>query len=320
MMELLTTPSASSLSNTTRRRGAVDLFHKAIQIGGPRASLLCASRRSVCPDGRLRSRGGLCRRSRLGEPANVDLRLAYANLLHLQGDQERAAKIMRFSWPNLRCHAEAWFNLGVTRTFQQRPEDAKRAYQNAVGSKPMYPEAWNNLALLERLDGNLVAAEASYRRALLVRPDYRDALYNFAVLLQEQDRLQEATSIYERLLAIDPRFGEAHNNLGNCYLRMNRLSEAQNQYLETLAVNASHKEAPWNLGFASLLMGDFQRGWAGYEHRLVQHEIARRQWRAPRWNGKLARGQRILVHTEQGSATQSSSPAICSSCTKEEWR
>ncbi|WP_051669676.1 tetratricopeptide repeat protein [Bryobacter aggregatus] len=279
---------------------AIDLFHRAIQLEGPEPRYCAHLGEAFARLGDYGRASACLGEAVLGEPANAELRMAYANLLHLEGDHAGAGKHYEILVAQSPAHAEAWFNLGVTRTFQQRPGEAKHAYENAVGARPVYAEAWNNLALLERLDGNYSAAEACYRRALLVRPDYRDALYNFAVLLQEQERLPEAVSIYERLLSAEASFSEAHNNLGNCYLKMNRLAEAKNQYLETLAIQATHKEAPWNLGFASLLSGDWQRGWAGYEHRLVQHEITRRQWDAPRWNGQLLRGQKILVHAEQG--------------------
>ena len=279
---------------------AIDLFSKAIQVDGALPAYCAHLGEAFARIGDYRRASACVGQALVGEPSSVDLRWAYANLLHLQGDNERAAKNYELLVAQAPRHAEAWFNLGVTRVLQSRPDQARRAYEHAVAISPTYAEAWNNLALLEVASGDLTAAEACYRRALLVKPDYRDALYNFAVLLQEEERLQEAVSINERLLAIDPAFSEAHNNLGNCYLKLNRLAQAQNEYLETLAIHASHREAPMNLGLASLLMGDFARGWAGYEHRLAQRENEKRDWKIPRWNGKLRSGESILVHTEQG--------------------
>ena len=279
---------------------AVELFGKAIQLSGPEPRYCAHLGEAFAHLGDSARAAACIGQALVGAPSNLDLRLAYANLLHIQGDHDHAGKnyeLLLVQSPN---HAEAWFNLGVTRTIQRNPDQARRAYESALAVKPAYPEAWNNLALLERSDGNLASAETAYRRALLIQPDYGDALYNFAILLQDQERLQEAIMIYERLLAVDPNFAEAHNNLGNCYLKLNRLAQAQSHFLETLAINASHKEAPWNLGFASLLVGDFARGWSGYEHRLSQHEIPTKRWNLPRWNGKLKPGSRILVHSEQG--------------------
>lgn len=279
---------------------AIELFSKAIHLDGPVPAYCAHLGEAFARLGDYRSASACIGQALVGEPSSPDLRWAYANLLHLQGDTEQAARNYELLVAQSPRHAEAWFNLGVTRALQQRPDEARRAYEQTVQISPTYAEAWNNLALLEISAGNLSAAEACYRRALLVKPDYRDALYNFAVLLQEEERLQEAVTINERLIAIDPGFSEAHNNLGNCYLKLNRLAEAQNQYLETLAIHASHREAPMNLGLASLLMGDFSRGWAGYEHRLAQREIEKWDWKIPRWDGKIRPGENLLVHAEQG--------------------
>lgn len=279
---------------------AIELIGRAILIDGPNPAYCAHLGEAFARLGDYQSASACIGQALVAQPSSADLRWAYANLLHLQGNTEQAALNYELIVAHAPRHSEAWFNLGVTRAMQHRSSEARRAYENAVRLTPNYAEAWNNLALLEVAAGNLGAAESNYRRALLVKPDYRDALYNFAVLLQEQERLQEAVTINERLIALDPRFSEAHNNLGNCYLKLNRLAEAQTQYLETLAVHASHREAPMNLGLASLLMGDFSRGWAGYEHRLAQRDIEQWDWKIPRWDGKIRPGEQILLHAEQG--------------------
>ncbi len=279
---------------------AIELISKAIQLDGPLPRYCAHLGEAFARLGDYRSASACIGQALTGEPASADLRWAYANLLHLQGENDEAAKNYELLVAQSPRHADAWFNLGVTRSVQKHPDQARRAYEKTVAISPTHSEAWNNLALLEVEAGNLTAAEAAYRRALLVKPHYRDALYNFAVLLQDVGRLEEAITINERLISLDPGFSEAHNNLGNCYLKLNRLSEAKNQYHEALAVHASHREAPLNLGLASLLMGDFARGWAGYEHRLAQRDVDKWDWKIPRWDGKIRSGENILVHSEQG--------------------
>lgn len=281
-------------------REAIDLIGKAIRIEGPVPAYCAHLGEAFARLGDYRSASACLGQALVGQPESADLRWAYANLLHLHGDAEAAASNYERLVRQAPRHADAWFNLGVTRGLQKRFTDARSAYEQAVLLMPNFAEAWNNLALLDIEAGNPAAAEACYRRALLVKPDYRDALYNFAVLLQDQERLQEAITINERLLGLEPGFAEAHNNLGNCYMKLNRLAEAQTQYLETLAIHASHREAPMNLGLSSLLMGDFAQGWVGYEHRLAQRDIEQWNWKIPRWDGKPRPGEQILLHAEQG--------------------
>jgi tetratricopeptide (TPR) repeat protein len=279
---------------------AVDLFHKAIQLDGPRPGYCVHLGEAFARMGEYSSASACLGQALTANPTREDIRWAYANLLHLQGNHEDAARNYEALVRNAPRHAEAWFNLGVTRGMQGQWEAAKVAYDCALEIDPRNAEAWNNLAMIAAHRRDWSEAEACYRRALLIRPDYREALYNFAVLLQEQERLQEAVMINERLVGVDPEFAEAHNNLGNCLLKLNRVAEAKRQYLEALSIDATHREAPMNLGLCSLLEGDYEAGWAGYEHRLQQADAVAVRWSIPRWDGKMRRGERILVHAEQG--------------------
>ena len=54
-------------------------------------------------------------------------------------------------------------------------------------------------------------------------------------------------------------------------------------------------------GVTRLLLGDFERGWAGYEWRTeCQTDIQRWSFRQRRWDGSPLNGQPILLHVEQG--------------------
>ncbi len=279
---------------------AIGLIRTAIAIAGPLPSY-CAHLGEAFARVGDHSSAAACLGQALDAEAHNEAYLwAHANLLFLSNDLVAAAIAYERLLALRPRHAEAWFNLGVTRMQTRDWAKARDAYHQAVSIHPIYAEAWNNLALVELNAGDPAAAEACYRRALLAKPDYRDALYNFAVLLQDQERLLEAIAINERLIAVDPSFGEAHNNLGNCYLKLNQVREAQQAYLNTLAVQASHREAPLNLGLATLLSGDLARGWAGYEQRLVQRDIDAWDWKIPRWDGTPRSGESILVHAEQG--------------------
>jgi hypothetical protein len=51
-----------------------------------------------------------------------------------------------------------------------------------------------------------------------------------------------------------------------------------------------------------LRLGDWERGWAGYEARWHFREVHRRPriFRQPRWRGENLHGERVLLHAEQG--------------------
>ena len=60
--------------------------------------------------------------------------------------------------------------------------------------------------------------------------------------------------------------------------------------------------AEYNLALTQLRLGDWERGWAGYEARWRFREVHRRPRRftQPRWNGEELHGERVLLHAEQG--------------------
>ena len=60
--------------------------------------------------------------------------------------------------------------------------------------------------------------------------------------------------------------------------------------------------AKYNLALTQLRLGDWKRGWAGYEARWRFREVHRRprSFTQPRWNGEELHGERVLLHAEQG--------------------
>jgi hypothetical protein len=60
--------------------------------------------------------------------------------------------------------------------------------------------------------------------------------------------------------------------------------------------------AQYNLALVQLRLGDWERGWAGYEARWRFREVHRTPmvFRQPRWQGEALHGRRILLHAEQG--------------------
>jgi hypothetical protein len=69
-----------------------------------------------------------------------------------------------------------------------------------------------------------------------------------------------------------------------------------------IALKPGSPEAQFNLGACQLALGDYERGWAGYEWRWQTRNTAPLpDYRSPRWRGDVAiPNQTILVHAEQG--------------------
>jgi tetratricopeptide (TPR) repeat protein len=101
------------------------------------------------------------------------------------------------------------FNLGNVFDAQERPAEAKIAWQIAVARDPAFAEAWYNLAMAAEDDDHADLAVAQYRRAVQARPDYVDAHFNLALMLTKLDRYGEALAVWERVLELAPNSRQA---------------------------------------------------------------------------------------------------------------
>ena len=125
--------------------------------------------------------------------------------------------------------ALAWFDRAMSLQ-DESPEEARRAYQEAIRLRPTFVEAHLNLGLLHHHDGKLKEAEVCYRRAVRYGPALALAHFNLAVVLEDQNNKREAIAAYKEALKSDPRFREAHGNLAQLYEQLGRDRDAVRHY------------------------------------------------------------------------------------------
>jgi tetratricopeptide (TPR) repeat protein len=109
--------------------------------------------------------------------------------------------------------AEEWFDLGCELEAAS-PEEARRAYEQAIALDPALADAHVNLGRLFHHAGLTDRAETHYRAALAHAPRDPIGHFNLAGLLEEIGRTQDAVAAYQQALAADPDFADAHYNLG----------------------------------------------------------------------------------------------------------
>lgn len=112
--------------------------------------------------------------------------------------------------------ADDWYDLGFDLEAVSLDE-AKNAYDRALGMRDRHPEALVNLGRLLHEEGDLAAAEAHYRRALAADPAHALARYNLGVALEDLGRTAEAMAAYDLALERDPDLPGAHFNLARLY-------------------------------------------------------------------------------------------------------
>ncbi|MGA9004452.1 MAG: tetratricopeptide repeat protein [Pseudolabrys sp.] len=225
-------------------------------------------------------------------------------------------------------------NRGLVLRDLKRFNEAFTAYDRALALKPDYVEVvvarGNVFYELHAYDQAL----AEYERALEMQPDFAFGFNNRGNALNAMGRHDEALASYEHALALKPDYTEAHNNRGNALLDLNRPEEALADYESAvahkpqafalvnrgsalryldrteealdsfdraIALDPELAEAHWNKALLCLALGDFERGWAGYEWRWRgATDLTSRGFRQPQWRGEDLTGKTILLHAEQG--------------------
>jgi tetratricopeptide (TPR) repeat protein len=125
--------------------------------------------------------------------------------------------------------AQEWFERALALE-EDSPEEARRAYQEALRIRPDFADAHINLGLLHHNAGELAEAEACYRQALRAEPKLALAHFNLAVVLEDQQKKSAAIAAYEEALKHAPDFFEAHCNLAKLYESLGRKRDAIRHY------------------------------------------------------------------------------------------
>lgn len=108
--------------------------------------------------------------------------------------------------------APEWFGRGCELE-ESSLEDARDAYERAVGLDPRFADARVNLGRVLHELRVPAAAEAQYRAALESDPRHPVAAFNLGVALEDLGRLTEAAAAYEMAIELDPENADAHYNL-----------------------------------------------------------------------------------------------------------
>jgi tetratricopeptide (TPR) repeat protein len=200
-------------------------------------------------------------------------------------------------------HVEALNNRGTALLNLNRPTEALASFERLLAINPRHLEAQvnraNALLDLDRVDEAIIAYDA----VLAAQPRHAGAHFNRGNALMRRENLEEAIAAFDRALAIAPGYVKAHNNRGLALRALNRHGEALASYGRASALDKDFAEAHLNAAHALLTLGDFARGFPGYEWRWKIASTAphRRTFRQPLWLGTPPIGGRtILLHAEQG--------------------
>jgi tetratricopeptide (TPR) repeat protein/peroxiredoxin len=180
---------------------------------------------------------------------------AYLNLnkiIDAKENFERATKL-HASYPD--TLANAWNNLGLLATRDERTTEAIECFQKALRLSPDHLIALNNLGNAYRLQKSWAEARKTFERALEVAPADAEANYGLAMVYAQADDSARAYEYLKNALKSRPDYPEALNNLGILYLRTQRRDEAVASFKECIRVAPVFDPAYLNLARVYTLEG-----------------------------------------------------------------
>lgn len=189
-----------------------------------------------------------------------------------------------------RPRAESWNLLGDTFLALAEPEDARRAYEQAVKLAPDMPQPYHSLGQLAEERGQPEQALGLYRQAAERYPDDPAAypaqsrlwqgLGNVYTALQ---RPAEAVTAYRRAIDFDASRPEPWHNLGDVYRQTGQLPEAIEAYKQAIDLNPAPAAPYHNLGLVYETQGDTSQAVIYFREALAHHRLEAVQPRAQTW-------------------------------------
>lgn len=150
----------------------------------------------------------------------------------------------------------AWNNLGLIAARENRTEDAIGCFEHALALNPDHFVALENLGNAYRQEKGWNKARQAFEHALKVKPDDPQANYGLAMVFAQTGDTGRARDLFERALQLRPIYPEALNNLGVLYLRTQRRDEAVETFEKCIQVAPDFDRSYLNLARVYAIEGD----------------------------------------------------------------
>ena len=221
-------------------------------------------------------------------------------ILERGGKRDAALRFYRRAVALKRDLTAAWFNMAKLLTRETLFAEALAALDAGLEIAPEDADALNTrsavLRALWRLDDSAAAARAALKR----RPNFPEAAVNLGTALLKSAQPGPALDAYTRAATLRRGYADAICGQALSLRALDRLDEARAAF--DRAASLGCREAVSGRGCLDLMLGDFERGWEGYEARWVDGKSIAEALgvRYPKWEGPRAPSQRVLVINDHG--------------------
>ena len=222
---------------------------------------------------------------------------------YILGESGRIGPAMQFYRRVIELQLDAptaWSNLGKLYFELGCYAKALEGFQAALALRPGDADVWNSRAGALRQLGRLDESVAAAREALRLRPNFAEAALNLGNALLKLDRVDEALEAYREASALKPDFSSALCGQALALRALDRFAEAREAFEKAEALG--NVEAVSGKGCLDLTLGDFERGWEGYEARWVDGKSLEEALgaRFPKWRGPGRASERVLALNDHG--------------------
>jgi hypothetical protein len=126
-------------------------------------------------------------------------------------------------------------------------------------------------------------------------------IFDLANTLNMAHYTKQALNVYLELEKLFPASVSIAYNIAYTYKKLNQVEKAMPYYKKALTLDPDHVEANFSLGLANLCLGNFIKGFEGYEWRWKNKQLKLREFDFPMWDGiSSLKDKTIFIYGEQG--------------------
>src|SRR5690349_11042759 len=171
-------------------------------------------------------------------------------------EKEKAASARKTAGKANAADTYRFNTLGVAHMNQQRPADAQKYFEQALGADPKFTVARLNLGVALLGQQKLDAARAALTAATEQLPNDPYAWYNLGLAYKDTGEAEKGIAAFRRVTAIKPNEADAYYFVGYLNTQIQKYDEAIAAFQKGLTLNPVHASAEFGLARALQRKGD----------------------------------------------------------------
>ena len=171
-----------------------------------------------------------------------------------------------------------------------------------AAAKMALPSAdlYNNMGVALRGLKKQHAAIACYKRSLALNSENAGAYSNLGNAYRDLGFYEEAVANHRKSVELTNGATESIYNLGLAIRDLGEVEQSLDYFEQVLKQKPDHYECQWDQAISHLQLGQYEKGFEGYESRWHLGRTPKRVMDAPMWEGGDLNGHTLLLYQEQG--------------------